>query len=360
MRSLLALCCSTLIASAQQLPDLSVGGHTVQFHAFGSQGFMYSNVNNYMTMKTTNGSFALTDFGANVSTKLTDKFRVGAQIYDRNVGELGNWQPTLDWAVADYKFKDWLGFRGGKVKSTLGLFNDSQDAEFLHTWALMPQSVYSLDQRGSMISHYGGDVYGTIGLKKLGDVNYTVWGGEKPQDMTGGFVYALETSRFVAADSAGVPVLSPVTPATVRKINSYGGTAEGADLRWNTPVHGWLAGSYVIQDSNADGIYPATGKPVIFLSTKDTTTAFYTEYMRGNFRFDGEYRRQLNPARITAATGVLNPALYKDMRMGYVAASYRLTKMFEVGAYHFRFVELWNLLMAIRRITSSIRRSRCA
>ena len=345
MRLFLALCCSTVLASAQQLPDLSVGGHTVQFHAFGSQGFMYSNVNNYMTMKTTNGSLALTDFGANVSTKLTDKFRVGAQIYDRNVGELGNWQPTLDWAVADYKFKDWLGFRGGKVKSTLGLFNDSQDAEFLHTWALMPQSVYSLDQRGSMISHYGGDVYGTIGLKKLGDVNYTVWGGEKPQDMTGGFVYALETSRFVAADSAGVPVLSPVTPATVRKINSYGGTAEGADLRWNTPVHGWLAGSsYVIQDSNADGIYPATGKPVIFLSTKDTTTAFYTEYTRGNFRFDGEYRRQLNPARITAATGVLNPALYKDMRMGYVAASYRLTKMFEVGAYHSRFVELWNLL----------------
>ena len=68
IRLLLALCCSTLLASAQQLPDLSVGGHNVQFHAFGSQGFMYSNVNNYMTMKTTNGSFALTDFGANVST----------------------------------------------------------------------------------------------------------------------------------------------------------------------------------------------------------------------------------------------------------------------------------------------------
>jgi hypothetical protein len=305
---------------------------------------MYSNDNNYMTMNTSKGSFAFTDVGANVSTRLTDKLRIGAQIYDRNVGKLGNWQPTLDWAVADYKFKDWFGIRAGKVKSTLGLFNDSQDAAFLHTWALMPQSVYSLDQRGSMISHYGADVYGNISLKSLGSLSYTVYGGEKPQDMTGGFVYALETSRFVAVNANGLPYLAPSTPATARKLDSFGGTAMGADLRWNTPVKGWLVGSsYVIQDTSADGLYPASGKAVMFRTVKDNTAAYYTQYSRGNFRFDGEYRRQINPARLTSTPGVLGAAILKDMRMGYVAASYRLTKMLEVGSYHSRFIAFDNL-----------------
>ena len=53
---------------------------------------------------------------------------------------MGNWHPELDWAVADYRFKDWFGIRGGKVKTALGLYNDTQDLEFLYTWALMPQS----------------------------------------------------------------------------------------------------------------------------------------------------------------------------------------------------------------------------
>lgn len=344
MRLLLSLCCATVFASAQQLPDLSIGGHTVHFHAFGSQGFMYSNNNNYMTMDTRKGSFALTDFGANASTQLTDKFRVGVQIYDRNVGKLGNWQPTLDWAVADYKVKDWFGIRGGKVKNTLGLFNDSQDAEFLQTWALMPQSVYSLDQRGSMISHYGADVYGSIGLKKMGGLSYTVYGGKKPQDMTGGFVYALETSRFVAVNANGLPYLAPATPATARRIDSYGGTVMGADLRWNTPIPGLLVGSsYVIQDSSADGSFPATGKPVIFRTVKDNTIAYYTQYSVGNFRFDGEYRREINPASLTSASGVLGAPILKDMRMGYVAAAYRLTKVLEVGSYHSRLIAFDNL-----------------
>jgi hypothetical protein len=106
-------------------------GRTVQVHGFATQGFLHSSSNNYLTMDTNSGSFALTDFGANASTELTDKIHVGAQVYDRNVGHLGSWRPSLDWAVADYKYKSWLEFRGGQVKTTLGLFTDTQDLEFL-------------------------------------------------------------------------------------------------------------------------------------------------------------------------------------------------------------------------------------
>jgi hypothetical protein len=97
------------------------GGRTVQFHGFASQGFAYSNENNYLTMKTSKGSFAFTDGGVNVSTQLTDKLRVGGQVYVRDIGNLGKWHPQLDWAQADYKFKDWFGIRGGVVKTVFGL-----------------------------------------------------------------------------------------------------------------------------------------------------------------------------------------------------------------------------------------------
>jgi hypothetical protein len=319
--------------------DFKLDGRDIQVHSFASQGFMYSNDNNYMTMDTSAGSFAFTDFGANVSTQVADKFRVGAQIYDRNLGKLGDWHPDLDWAVADYKFRDWLGIRAGKVKTTLGLFNDTQDMEFLHTWALLPQSTYSLDQRGSTISHIGGDIYGNIELKKLGGLSYTLYGGDRPNDLHGGYVYALETSAKQGVDPNGIPI---VVPSSARTIDSYNGPVFGGDLRWNTPLKGLLAGaSYVDQDPTTKGFYIATKIPFLVTTDKDITTAFYTEYMLRGFRFDGEYRREINDTTTTNSAGVPAAPTDKDIRSGYVSASYRLTKMLEVGSYYSRFYYNW-------------------
>ncbi len=94
---------------------------TVQVHGFASQGLIFTNDNNWLTMNTSQGSAGFTEFGVNMSTHVTDKLLVGAQLYDRNLGQLGQYHPSLDWAVADYRFKTWLGIRGGKVKTTLGL-----------------------------------------------------------------------------------------------------------------------------------------------------------------------------------------------------------------------------------------------
>ncbi|SPE33413.1 hypothetical protein SBA3_20004 [Candidatus Sulfopaludibacter sp. SbA3] len=88
----------------------------MQIHSFASQGFAYSNDNNYMTMKTSSGSFALTDLGANASMQISDNLRVGAQFYTRNVGNLGNWEPTLDWADGGLQIQRlvWRARREGK------------------------------------------------------------------------------------------------------------------------------------------------------------------------------------------------------------------------------------------------------
>jgi hypothetical protein len=200
--------------------DFKIADRTIQVHSFASQGFAYSNDNNYLTMKTSNGSFAMTDGGANISTQVTDKFRIGAQVYLRNIGDLSNWHPTLDWASADYKFKDWFGIRGGKVKTALGLYNDSQDMDFLHTSALMPQAVYPTDLRDATISHLGGDIYGTVGMKHLGSLSYTAYAGQRKDTQYGGYIYLLRDRGIF--------------------MTSYGGLQYGADLKWTTPIKGVL------------------------------------------------------------------------------------------------------------------------
>jgi hypothetical protein len=98
------LCAGQIKLQAQ---EFKLFDRTVQVHGFVSQGFVYTNDNNWLTMNTSDGSAAFTDFGVNVSSQLTDKLRVGAQGVDRNLGQLGQYHPSLDWASADYRLKSW-------------------------------------------------------------------------------------------------------------------------------------------------------------------------------------------------------------------------------------------------------------
>ncbi|MGC2197681.1 MAG: hypothetical protein WA628_23620, partial [Terriglobales bacterium] len=99
---LLSICLSVAPLSVQA-QEFKLFERQVQIHGFASQGFVYTNDNNWLTMKTSAGSAAFTDFGANVSMQVTDRLRIGAQVYDRNIGNLGDWHLSLDWAFADYR-----------------------------------------------------------------------------------------------------------------------------------------------------------------------------------------------------------------------------------------------------------------
>jgi hypothetical protein len=305
--------------------SFTVAGRQVQVHSFLSQGFMYSDDNNYMTMKTSQGSFAFTDGGVNVSMQVTDKLRVGAQVYARNVGELGNWHPQLDWAVADYRFKDWFGIRGGVVKTVFGLENDTQDMEFLHTSALLPQSVYPTDLRDALIRHKGGDLYGEIPLKRLGSLSYTAFAGLRQDSQYGGYPYLLS--------------------ANGGHITSYGGLQVGADLRWNTPLKGLLVGAaHVGADITGKGSWTLAlpGQPVTEMayeehSNRDWTNQFYGQYTVGNLRLASEYRRYWRDQVIFNGTWEVTT----DVRGWYASASYRITKRIELGTYYSRWVISW-------------------
>jgi hypothetical protein len=85
--ALVAFLCAAPVVMHSQF-DFRVDGLKYQVHSFAPQGFAYSNDDNWLTMNTSQGTFAMTDGGVNLSTQITEEFRVGAQVYDRNNGGL--------------------------------------------------------------------------------------------------------------------------------------------------------------------------------------------------------------------------------------------------------------------------------
>ncbi len=294
----------------------TVGTQEVQVHGSIQQGFVVSDGNNFLTMDTASGSAAMTDGAVNLSTQFGRALRIGAQLYSRNIGELGNGQLQLDWAFADYKFNDAIGIRAGKVKTPLGLFNDTQDMEFLHTWALLPQGVYPLDLRSVTIAHVGADAYGTLKTTSAGSVNYTVYAGSIQDDTRGGYRYGVEDSGMRFDDGI-----------TTRGV--------GFDARWSTPVDGLVAGYSLLRTSSE------TRVTVPFLGTLDIDIpswkrqALYGDYQRGRVRLSSEMRLSSQKQEFSPA---LTPATLQKARSWFASGTVRVHDRVELGTYHSRMV----------------------
>ena len=104
------------------IEDLSVKTHTrnrvptflwgrsvsqdIDIHGFVSQGYIKSTGNNYLSIKCKEGSFEFNEAGCSFSIQLTDELRGGIQLLSRDIGDQGNNEFLLDWAYADYHYKD--------------------------------------------------------------------------------------------------------------------------------------------------------------------------------------------------------------------------------------------------------------
>jgi hypothetical protein len=305
-------------AQAEAQTSVTVAGREIQVHGFVQQGFVVSDGNTFLTMGTNNGSGEMTDGAFNVSTKLNDKLRVGAQAYARNVGQFGNGHVELDWVFADYQVNEKIGFRGGKVKTQLGVINDTQDMEFLHTWALLPQAVYPLDLRSVTIAHTGGDVYGRLNTKKAGAFAYTAYFGTLPDDKRGGYRYGIE-------DRPGLRVLGD--------IKRYGG---GFDLRWTAPLEGLQVG---VSHLESRGDFNLQSQQVPFPLNVDlkawNISALYGDYQYENWHFNGEWRRYYADLVVTPSAA---PTPATTSVGWFMSGAYRVAKPLELGAYYSKYV----------------------
>ena len=286
----------------------------IAVHGFVSQGFLFSSSNNYLSMKSSDGSLQWTDGAVTISDSLGDNLHVGIQLRMYQLGEFGGSNLQVDWASGDYRVNDHFGIRAGKVKTVWGLFNDSQDIDAVFLWILLPQGSYPIDHKSFYLAHVGGDVYGALFLgKRAGTLHYDGYAGQATVDLNDGYVRQFADLGLVFT-------------------NSLGGKTYGGDVRWETPVKGLDIGASGNVQA-VDGTAP-TGSihvPPTF------TPSMYAKFSRGKVYLAAEYDRE--PINATITIGSTTFPFLADGRSWFAMGSYRLSKKFQAGSYYSHYVD---------------------
>jgi hypothetical protein len=296
---------------AQSLEDLNI-----QIHGYATQGFLYTTNNNILTTHSSDGSPAWTEAVLNVGASPISKLRIGVQGRFFLLGNFGN-TISLDWAAADYKVDDRLGFRFGKVKTPSGLFNDIQDIDPSYIWSLLPQSIYTISNRDGVLAHYGAVAYGTFSEGgKLGKLEYRGWAGNRRVSGDDGY--------FVVQTEAGI-----VLP------NGFSAVTSGVTLRWVTPLKGLMIGVTGARNNMSVSKLTAGGGA---LNGSETVFAvnqpsFFARYEKNKVMVASEYTRLPGQVNIGFSGLPPSPNTRFDYKEWYAMASYKLTGKLTAGIY---------------------------
>lgn len=281
----------------------------LQFHAFASQGYIKSWDNNYLAESAVSrGSFEFTETGINVSKQLTDKLRMGMQLFARKLGTVGNYNIKLDWFYVDYHWRDWLGLRVGRVKIPFGLYNEINDVDSARVSVLMPQSIYNTQNRDYLLAQTGAELYGLIPLDVLGGLEYRLYTG------------AIYIDRSTITSSSSYTVDDIRIPYVV-----------GGRLMWETPLEGLRLGGS-IQDLRVDS-HLSIASAQAFVHVPAVLWVLSAEYAYADLLLAAEYSRW----HVSLKSD--NPDVYPNVdttvsERAYVMASYRITDWLQPGAYY--------------------------
>ncbi len=174
-RSALAQAAAAEAVEAQS-EDESFELPAIELHGFVSQGAFLSTENDYLG-RSERGSFEFLEAAINVSSEVADRLRIGVQLFTRDLGPIGNYALTLDWAYLGYRFRDWLGLRAGRIKIPFGLYNEFNDVDAARLPILLPQGVYSSRNRDFFLAQTGFSLDGTAALRGAGVLDYQVFAG---------------------------------------------------------------------------------------------------------------------------------------------------------------------------------------
>lgn len=142
----------------------SAGAIDYQIHGYAAQGFVLSSHNDFFG-DSTDGSFDYYEAGINAAVQVQPNLSFAVQAAIRDAGISDDGTLRLDYAVADYRLLSeanvQTGFRAGKVKNSLGFYNETRDVVFTRPSILLP-SVYSdnQNQRSLIFTSPGAQVYG--------------------------------------------------------------------------------------------------------------------------------------------------------------------------------------------------------
>jgi len=298
---------------------------SVQFGGFASQGFLVNTGHNDYLGDTSKGTADFREYGVNVSWS-RGKFRVGAQAFGQKLGDYGDDRLRLDWAVADYQFAQWLGVRGGRVKTPRGLYNEALDLDSTRPFVLLPQSVYDARLRDFNASFDGGMLYGNVPLGKAGSLDYRIYYGDIPISTESGADDYFNNDVALVGHSIGMD------------------SVIGGSAFWNTPLDGLRVGySYSSFENLAAArngflqLYPEPAPPTFLDGSKSTRSyarhLFSIEYIKGDWVFAAEAGRdQALYNGFIGGEHLLDLDFKSDYC--YVSVARRINRWLELGTYY--------------------------
>ena len=327
-QSLLLAVLAVFLAGRLEAVDLNLLGTNLPplaFHGFLSQGFLATTKYDYLAHNSRDGSFAFTEAGLNVAMDPFPRTHFAAQGFLFDVGDVGQYDPVLDYALVDYNFSDAFGIRAGRILRPEGIYNTSQSIDLARTSVFLPQGMYDSRWRDFDGSLDGGSIYGNFPLSQAGDLSYEIYAGLLDITDNGGVARQLQ-------NELNNP---PVSSFTGFKNNTP--PVYGFQFWWDTPVAGLRAGtagfmsgglSYAYQVSPPYGPGAVTGFTDAGPNIQESL-----EYLWRNWTFQAEY--QYVDYRISSTfPGGPETTFYTVCNTWYVSASYRVNAWLEAGSYY--------------------------
>lgn len=290
----------------------------VDVHGFISQGFLYSDEYNYLAHNSTDGTFEFNEVGINFTKKVTDHLRIGLQLFSRDIGDISNNQITLDWAYGDYRWREWLGLRAGKIKLPYGLYNEVRDMDMLTTNIVMPQGIYQDLLRETTNAASGAGLYGKIPLGVIGALDYQVVLGSITADSQSG------QAKYTNNTGLGL--------ATQSGENDYDTTYCGA-IQWQTPLEGLLLGYSALSGNVKSTMLIDDSVPGLGGTLTDSDLDYLIQIASVEYTWN---RLTLSCEYLWADKELESIILNSDNTevSYYLAASYKFTDLFTLGAYY--------------------------
>jgi len=295
----------------------SVTWKEIQFGGFISQGYLINSGHNDYLGETSEGTFAFREYAANVSYS-HGKWRIGAQVFGQKLGDYGDDEIKLDWAMVDYQAAQWLGLRVGRVKMPRGLYNEALDIDSVRPFVLLPQSVYDNRLRDFDASIDGGMLYGNLSLSKAGSLDYRIYYGEKPLSLDSG-----------ASDYFNIDAPFPNSAISIEAVM-------GGSLFWNTPVNGLRTGYSFTRytDFNTVRYVPFRAAYSHKFTPRYDRHLLSVELSQGDWIFAAEGGFENVDYTVRYPPAPANIFLYSEYSYYYISAARRINQWLELGAYY--------------------------
>jgi hypothetical protein len=279
---------------------------SLEAHGFVSQGFLYSTHQNNYLAYSSHGSFEFTEVGLNFNKQLTDNFKLGLQLFMRDLGPLGNYSLKADWFHVDYRWRDWFGIRAGRVKLPFGLYNDTSDIDAARVPVLLPQSIYPAQNRDFLLAQTGVELYGYLDLGAAGALDYRLYGGTIYADLNSPRGSPLQVNELT-------------TPYVV-----------GGRLLWEAPGGLRLGGS--LQALELDAKLQMSGGAPFEVRIPAVLWVASVEFTHQEWLAVAEYSRW--HVNSLSSDPAVFPSTFTESERAYAMLNYRLGSWFSPGFYY--------------------------